>query len=402
MEAVNQCFEPPSEPLVEDPVALAELEGLLRKYGFWLGFSPIKGWVLLDRKHREYSDWNRPFIVLGDGSIDRLSREEFSCEPKGPWQLNYWKKIDDASRRAAGLASELLPAIRRYIEHVELAAKRRSKLVADRNEDYATRIGEPPFDESLYAAYGTEFYQKWAATRVAHYAEMLPRRVEWLQLWAKKINAGASGVEPTWSRGMVAEHHLSDNGVSHLWHFTDVRNLKLILRAGGLYSWAGLDALGIKDAYMLANDYSRSCDARLGRERYVRLSFIPNSWFFHRVNWRQQTVWLRFSLKALTLGEIAYSRGNAASGFVALEDDLPLMGIDWKMVSSFSAPYSSDKGPTYYPTLFRDQVDDPLLFHQISSAWNSEVLIKHYLPLDFCTGIFDCRTGQPLDIHASS
>ncbi|MBO3714963.1 MULTISPECIES: DarT ssDNA thymidine ADP-ribosyltransferase family protein [Candidatus Accumulibacter] len=386
-------------PIEEDRADLAELEGLLKKHDFWLGYSHLKGWALLDRKKREYSDWNRPFILLGDGSIDRLSRAEFSCEPNGPWRLNYWKKIDGTTRRAAGSASDLLQEIRRYIQQTEQAGQLRAKLVADRNGDFATRIGEPSFDEEIYSTCGLEFHEKWAEARRAHYTQTLPCRAEWLRTWAKKINAGAAGLEPTWSRGIVTERHLSDNGVGHLWHFTDIRNLAPIRRAGGLYSWAGLGALGISDAYMLANDFSRSCDARLGRDRYVRLSFIPNSWFFQRVRWScPQAVWLRFSLKAVTLGEVDYSLGNAASGFVALRDDLPSMGINWDMVTPFSPPHPCDKGPTRYPTLYPDQVGDPFLFRQISNAWNSEVLIKHYLPLDFCTGVFDCRSGEALNI----
>lgn len=73
----------------EDPADRAELERLLTKHDFWLGYSPIKGWALLDRKHPDYGDWNRPFLLLSNGSVDRLSRAEFSQEPNGPWRLNY-------------------------------------------------------------------------------------------------------------------------------------------------------------------------------------------------------------------------------------------------------------------------------------------------------------------------
>lgn len=378
----------------DDPADISELESLLKKHDFWLGYSPIKGWALLDRKHREYSAWNRPFILLGDGSIDHLSKDEFNNEPFGPWRLSYWKNIDGETRRTAGLVSDLLPEVRRYAMQSVLDTQHNAK-------DYAP-LGEPLFDEALYSACGLEFQEKWAAAKRAHYAEALPRRVEWLRSWAKKIIEGTPGPEPAWSRGVTTEQYLSNNGISHLWHFTDVRNLVPICRAGGLYSWTGLDAVGISDAYMVADNFSRSCDARLRRERYVRLSFIPNSWFFHRVRWHQQMVWLRFSLKALTLGEVAYSRGNAASGFVSLQDDLPSISIDWNTVASFAPPHPTSKGPTHYPRLYQDQVGDPFLFQQISHSWNSEVLIKHYLPLDFCTGVFDCRTGEAIKMPQSS
>ncbi len=391
---LNASFTLPDD----DPADRAELEHLLTKHCLWLGYSPSKGWVLLDRKHPGHSDWNRPFVMLGDGSVDRLSREEFSQEPNGPWSLRFWKRIEGATRLEAGPASVLLPEIRRYIEKAELAARHRAKIATDRDEDFSTRIGDPPFDENLYFTSGLEFQEKWVAAKREHYAGALPIRVDWLREWARKISDGAIGLEPTWSRGSVAAGHLSDHGIAHLWHFTDIRNLAVIRREGGLYSWAGLGALGISDAHMMADDFSRSCDARLGRERFVRLSFIPNSWFFQRVRWMSQSVWIRFSLRTLTLGEIAYSFGNAASGFVSLQNDIRSIGIDWNMVTPFAAQCSDDKGPTWYPTLYENQVGDPLLFRQISNAWNSEVLIKHFLPIEFCDGIFDSRTGEPIRI----
>lgn len=383
----------------EDSAALADLEGILKQHDFWLGYSSVKGWALLDRKHPQYNDWNRPFVLLRDGSIDRLSREEFSKEPNGPWALGYWRRLDSVTKQLAGPASALLPELLRYVREVERTAKPRAKHIVDNNEDLATRIGDPPFSEALYYTSGLEFQEKWAAARREHYATALPGRVRWLSRWAQQIQGGATGLEPTWARGTAAARHLHENGIDHLWHFTDVRNLDLIRREGGLLSWAGLSVLGINNAHLMADDFSRSCDARLGRERYVRLSFIPNSWFFHRVRRQSPLVWLRFSAQALALGEIAYSLGNAASGFVALQQDLPSMGINWEMVMPFSGPHTNDKGPTIYRRLFPEQVGDPILFRQISNAWNSEVLIKHFLPLEFCNGAFDSRTGERIQIQ---
>lgn len=397
-EAYRAPVEPPLAIPDDDPADLAELEHLLKQHDLWLGYSPIKGWALLDRKHPEYTSWMRPFVLLGNGNLDRLSREEFSKEPQGPWALEYWKRIDRATRQESGPVTALLPEIRRYSEKVAQAALHKAKLDADRDEDFATRIADPYFDYALYFSSGLAFHEQWAAAKREHYARALPVRVAWLREWAKKISDGVTGLEPTWSQGTAAAGHLSDHGITHLWHFTDIRNLAVIRREGGLYSWAGLGALGIRDAHMMANDYSRSCDTRLGREQYVRLSFIPNSWFFQRVRWSRQSVWLRFSLKALTLGEVAYSLGNAASGFVPLQGNLPAMGVNWDMVIPFAATCSDDRGPTQYPRLYEDQVGDHALFRQISNAWNSEVLIKHFLPLEFCNGVFDSRTGEPIRI----
>lgn len=190
--------------------------------------------------------------------------------------------------------------------------------------------------------------------------------------------------------------YLRDQGIDHLWHFTDIRNLEGIHREGGLLSWTGVSAREIADAYMVADNISRSCDERLGREHYVRLSFIPNSWFFHRVRWQTRLVWMRFSLQALSLGEVFYSFGNAASGYVSLHDDLRSMDINWEAVKSFSDFHADEKGPTRYPSRYMNQGEDPMIFKNERDSWNSEVLIKHFLPVSLCTGIFDSNTGERL------
>ena len=407
-------------PLQDDLSELAEIEDLLRRHDdLWLGFSPVKGWVLLDLKHPEYNDWNRPFILLRDGSIDRLSREEFGNEPKGPWSLHFWKLLDNATKTLAGSVVVLLPAIRNYIQEAEQAAQLRAKelerleelrikeseLVAqliakhtiDRNEDLATRIDESRFSADIYSSAGLEIQDKWATAKREHYAAALPPRVRWLSCWAKRIQEGVSGLEPAWGRGVAAADHLDKNGIHYLWHFTDIRNLENIHHQGGLLSFAGLSPFGVC-AHLVANDYSRSCDLRLGRECYVRLSFIPNSWFFHRVFYKQShqsgLVWLRFSLQSLALGEVTYSLGNAASSFVRLQNDLPYAGINWEGVRPFSGAHADNKGPTIYPSLYLDQVGDLVLFQQLCKMWNSEILIKHFLPLEFCSGAFDCHTGK--------
>jgi hypothetical protein len=241
-------------------------------------------------------------------------------------------------------------------------------------EDLATRIHNPLFN----------------------YADALPARIRWLNKCSERIKSGENGLEPAWSRGKAVSDYLSDQGIDHLWHFTDIRNLESIHRERGLLSWAGVSARGITNAYMVANDISRSCDKRLGREHFVRLSFIPNSWFFHRVRREIQLVWMRFSMQALSLGEVFYSFGNAASDHVSLQDDLCSMDLNWQVIRSFAGFHTDKKGPTQYPFRYMNQEEDPMIFKNESDSWNSEVLIKHFLPIDFCTGIFDCNTGKRL------
>lgn len=375
----------------EDSAALVQLDKVLNQNDLWLGYSPIKGWALLDRKHpAEHKYGNRHFVLLHDGSIDRLSQEEFSKGPQGPWALVFWKNhLDSATKQFAGSAAELLQKVLRYVQEAESSAQQRVKSAVDQDEILTTR--------HLNSAADLEFQKKRAAERRAHFSADLPDHVRTLSDLAKQILVGTTRSEPAWSLGIAAAKHLHENGIDHLWHLTDARNLESIRCKSGLLSWAGILALGIADAHPLANDLSRTYDVQLGREQYVRLSFIPNSYYFHRVlkelGWRN-LVWLRFSLQALTLGDVFYSLGNAASGSVALQDNLPSMGMNWEMVKPFAGSHTDERGPTKYDQRYLKDGEDPVLFERTEKAWNSEILIKYFLPLEFCNGVFDCRNGE--------
>lgn len=301
-----------------------------------------------------------------------------------------WKKqLEINAAHEAEVAAEKL----RLRESEALAS-------AERAEELATRIHNPSLNPDIDFASSLEFQEHYVTAKRKHYANALPARIRWLNKWSATIQSGATGLQPEWSRGKATSDYLRNQGIHHLWHFTDIRNLEGIRREGGLLSWVGLSARGITDAHMVADDISRSCDERLGREYYVRLSFIPNSWFFHRVRWQtRRLVWMRFSLQALSLGEVFYSFGNAASGYVSLQDDLRSMGINWEAVKSFSDFHTDEKGPTRYPSRYMNQGEDPVVFKNESDSWNSEILVKHFLPLCFCTGIYDSNTGERLQVR---
>jgi hypothetical protein len=400
-----------SSVIKEDVVDLTELESLLKQQNFWLGYSTIKGWVLLDRNHPEYTQWNYPFVLLRDGCIDRLSKEEFSKGPKGIWILYFWKNLDDKTRRLAGSPSALLPKVRQYAEQAEqqarlaayqahLAAQEAERHTAEIDEDLSTRINT---SSHFLLDWETDFdcEEDWAKAKQEEYRVKLPARVSFLAKCMKRIQGGEVGLEPMWSQGKEAVAYLHEKGIDYLWHFTDIRNLVPIRREGGLFSYAGLKALGIADVHIVANDISRNCDERLGREHYVRLSFIPNSWFFQRVyrNSRCRLVWLRFSTQVLRLGEVSYCLGNATSSHSKCQDNLQSIDMDWKIINEFSGRHGDEKGPTQYPHLYRDEVGDDMRFGQIRDAWNSEILIKHYLSLQFCTRIFDSSTGERIKFY---
>ena len=68
---------------IDDPNSAAEMEALLDRRKFWLGYSPLKGWVILDRLRRD-SGWRRTFTLLRDRTFEWQSAEEFRNEPEGP------------------------------------------------------------------------------------------------------------------------------------------------------------------------------------------------------------------------------------------------------------------------------------------------------------------------------
>jgi hypothetical protein len=332
---------------------------------------------------------------LASSKLAKFNSEVFKSgkikEVKVPCLLSeallVWKKQLEIN---AAREAEMLAERRRLCELRALEA-------AEKDEEVLTRINGPTYPPCFDYESSIESLEKYAATKRDYYAGALPARIQWLNKWSEKIQSGANGLEPAWGRGKAVSDYLLNQGIFHLWHFTDLRNLESIRRERGLLSWAGVSARGIDGVHMVADEFSRRCDERLGREYYVRLSFIPNSWFFHRVRNKTRLVWMRFSLRALSLGEVYYSFGNAASGYVSLQDDVRSMNINWKIVKSFGdSGHTDEKGLTRYPVRYRSQVDDPAVFNNERDSWNSEVLIKHFLPIGFCTAIYDSNTGERL------
>ena len=72
---------------------------------------------------------------------------------------------------------------------------------------------------------------------------------------------------------------LKDNGINHLYHFTDLSNLASI-RKKGLMSASNLLKHSIP-AKLNSNELSRKLDTKAGLEDFVRLSFCPNNPMMH-------------------------------------------------------------------------------------------------------------------------
>ena len=213
-----------------------------------------------------------------------------------------------------------------------------------------------------------------------------------------------------------AANHLHANGIHHLWHLTDRRNLEHIQQEKGLLSYSKLTTTNHSGIQFLSNEISRNCDAYWDRSRFVHLSFVPNSWFFHRVykNYSTPLVWLCFSTHVLDLPEVKYTCGNAASGSVRPNSNLARTGIEWALIKTFMGAYSDNKGPINYFALYKYEIErsevfkqlrkntniqlghlsDQAFFSMLSHNWNSEILVKDFLPLELCSTIYDCRTGK--------
>ncbi len=192
-------------------------------------------------------------------------------------------------------------------------------------------------------------------------------------------------------RASLAIQHLTQNGIEHLWHFTSRSNLEEILRSQCLYGKSvnpNLDRVRF-----LSDELSRDLDKFTRRDNLVRLSFIPNSWFFHRVRNTQDIIWLRFSLELLKTEAVHFVKGNGASTNVPVTDDISSLSMDWSTMRRFKGPYTDEIGPRTYRSHYKDEGEDAAAFREEGATWNSEVMVENSLRLTYCDRVYDARTG---------
>lgn len=81
----------------------------------------------------------------------------------------------------------------------------------------------------------------------------------------------------------------SKNGISYLYHFTDISNIKSIKEHGGLLSWHYCEQHNIEIPLAGGDMDSRDLDRHHGLEDYVRLSFCndhPMAYHVKKKAWR--------------------------------------------------------------------------------------------------------------------
>lgn len=393
--AVDEVEQAPVECCEEfnqedDDFSDEEIRATLKQHDFWLGHSQLKGWVLLDRSHPEYNSHCRPFRLLDKPNhpVEKITRAEFGSEPCGPWKLNYWLNIETSDDLSRDLR-RLFPVIKSYAEAAQARLQYQQLCEEVREADNSTRIGLLPHADYPEPT-DPDYAKKLERAELQHYGERLEARMDWLRVCADGVLSGDSYFANR--MGYENAEFLKSKGVKHLWHFTDRRSLPSIAADKGLITWWGASSLSRRDLYWVANSYSRVCDWTTRRERFARLSFIPNSRFLQKVIVGGNLVWLRFPVDVLLVGDIFFTHGNAASRYAFMMSRAnDLFFVNWRNVLDHSAPYTDAKGPTSYPNCKHGSFDR----HRFND-WNSEVLIKDFIPLNFCDGIFDATTGAPV------
>lgn len=160
---------------------------------------------------------------------------------------------------------------------------------------------------------------------------------------------------------------LKENGISKLYHFTDIANMSSIKEKGGLFSWYYCDQNQIRITREGGSPISRELDRRHNLHDYVRLSFCKN----HPMQYRLQQA--GYSLVLLEIAvDVVFFENTRFSNINATDND-HLQGCtlaDLKRIK-FSATTRS----------YLRKDDPDFKFHQ------AEVMVKTWVPTEFITNV---------------
>lgn len=176
---------------------------------------------------------------------------------------------------------------------------------------------------------------------------------------------------------------LERHGIKKLYHFTDRDNLESIIKAGGLYSWADCDSRGITIAKPGGSDTSRSLDRRDGLQHYVRASFTrqhPMMYVAMNDGRISNPVILEIDPEVIYMEGTRYADRNATKNGALIGDTLE----DFKRIH-----FTSVKAAKHF-----DLVPEEQPFYQ------AEVLVPHYIPLQYITNI--ANFGIPIPAKPQS
>lgn len=157
---------------------------------------------------------------------------------------------------------------------------------------------------------------------------------------------------------------LKENGITKLYHFTDLANLESIRNHNGLRSWFYCLSNDIEIPIPGGNKLSRELDHRNGLHDYVRISFTRNHpMMFAQHNRDKNNVILEIDLKAICLKENLFANMNATKNGVAIGGSID----DFKKIK-----LDLFKHPNQF------KVDEP-----DRAYYQAEVLIRQHLPLKY-------------------
>lgn len=158
--------------------------------------------------------------------------------------------------------------------------------------------------------------------------------------------------------------------VKKLYHFTDRDNLESIIKNGGLYSWKDCEEKGITIAKPGGSSTSRSLDQRDGLEYYARLSFVPDHPMMYvamddgRIS---NPVVLEIDIEAALWEDTLFADRN--------------MTKNGANVGGAVSDLKSIHFDLFGNSRYFDLDDEDKMYYK------AEVLVKHFVPLEYITNI---------------
>ena len=159
--------------------------------------------------------------------------------------------------------------------------------------------------------------------------------------------------------------YLKSQGITKLYHFTDILNLESIFDNGGLYSWKACVLSGIKTNYSGGNKLSRMLDSRKGLDNYVRLSFVkqhPMMYVAKRELRINKPVILEIDISAVELPNTKFSDRNATNnGAIIASGYQGAKNIHFSTVQQFYFDLDEEEKPFYQAEV--------LIFEKVPSSY---------------------------------
>jgi len=161
--------------------------------------------------------------------------------------------------------------------------------------------------------------------------------------------------------------------VSHLYHFCDRRNLAIIRKLSGLYSFEKLEEMGIEIPAPGGNDWSRDADKMKGLHQYVHLCFRNNHpmEYLARQDGRiVDSIFLQVHPDVLKFEGVKYTPD------VSNQSDVPLLSLE-------EARTMIDFEVIYTWTDWKD----PAIKERLDKAERCEILVPDNIPIDLIRNI---------------